>query len=408
MRIFIGVAFLAAACTGTLTSATGPGSDDQGSAAPAGPVQITVRDGNAPQAGIDVLFQNSDGSIASETKTDSTGVASAPLAAGNVTVARTFAGSAARNPEIYTYVGVTAGDKLVLGDTTDDTGAPTTVNVTVPADADGTVNIVSSCGTGQGTAPTVAMSVAGCPSSVKFFVTDADDDSFVMTAPYSANIDLSNGLLNGTLGTTFRADSVSGDISAVQVEVDAMDGSYELYSSGQQTIDDTDPQTVELPQLDNVDELIVATIDSSMGTQMVASREVYAATPHTIDASENLVPYVSNATYSPSSVTWTENGAGAADFVVSTLAVTGNTTFTRYIIAPHSGASLSIPTLAGADSVYNLSGADTIDGTLGIGAMGGGYAAARQFAFNTSNLVDGTPMNGTISLSYADSMPPAM
>ncbi|HEY1810947.1 MAG TPA: hypothetical protein VGG74_01235 [Kofleriaceae bacterium] len=408
MRILIGVAVMAAACTGTLTSATGPG-DDQGSAAPpAGPVQITVRDGNAPKAGIDVLFQNSDGSVALETTTDATGVASAPLAAGNVTVARTFSGSAARDPEIYTYVGVTAGDHLVLGDLTDDTGAPTTVNVTVPADADGTVNVVSACGTGQGTAPTVSLSVAGCPSSVKFFVTDADDDSFVLAAPYSANIDLSNGLLDGALGSTFKAANVTPDISAVQVEVDAMDGSYDLYSSGAQTIDDTDPTTIDLPDLSNIDELVVATINSSSGTQMVASRAVYAATPHTIDASANLVPYISNATYGPSAITWTESGAGTADFVVSTLAVTGNTKYTRYIIAPHSGATLSVPTLAGADASFNPSAADTIDGAVGIGTMAGGYAAARPFAFNTSDLVDGTPMNGTITLSYADNTPPTL
>ena len=406
MRIFIGVALLAAACTDPITDGFA-GSDD-GTPPPAGTVQITVRDGSAPQANVDVLFQNSDGTIVVETKTDATGVATASMHAGNVTVARTFAaGSAQRDPEIYTYVGVAAGDNLVLGDPTDDTGAPTTINVTVPSDADGNVTITSACGTGQGTAPTVTMSVAGCPPSVMFFVEDDDDDSFVATAPYSANIDLSAGLLDEALNTTFGSTDVTPDMSAVDLEAYAMDGTHELYDSGAQSVDGS-LQTVDLPSLRNVDELVVATISSSEGTQMVSSRTQWESTPKSVNASANLLPYVSSPTYNSSSVTWSENGTGTADFVVSTLAVTGSAKYTRYIIAPHASTTLAVPTLAGADSIYNPGAADTIVGAVGIGTMTGGYAAARVFAFTTPNIVDGAPMGGTLTLSYAGSTAPTL
>src|SRR6202042_90094 len=131
---------------------------------------------------------------------------------------------------------------------------------------------------------TVTMTVAGCPSSVMFYIADDDGDAGIVTAPYSANIDLSTAGLNGTLGTTFSATDLTPDISAVDVATYAMDGTYELYSSGNQAVDPTE-QTVDLPNLSGVDEVVVATITSSSGTQMVSSRKPYAATPHSIDAS---------------------------------------------------------------------------------------------------------------------------
>jgi hypothetical protein len=141
---------------------------------------------------------------------------------------------------------------------------------------------------------------------------------------------------------------------------------------------------------------------------MVASREPYAAEPHTIDASASTVPYVPNAVYTATGVTWIETGTGTADFVVSTLAVTSTTKYTRYIIAPHTNKSLAVPTLAGADAIYNPSATDSIVGTLGLGTVTGGYAAARAFAFSTPNLVDGAPMNGTLTLSYAGDTAPTL
>jgi len=403
MRVYIGVAILLGACTGDITGDPVP----LPMAPPPAPVQVTVRDGNAPQAGVDVLFQNSDGSLISETKTDANGAASAPMATGNVTVIRTFAaGSAAqREPEIYTYVGAAAGDQLLLGDANDDTGTPKTINVTVPASATGNVNITATCGAGQGSAPTVQMTMAGCPSSVEFFVTDGDGDSFVEKLPSAPTVDLSNGSFEGTLSTSFSAENVGSDVASVAVQVYAMDGTHELYSSDSQTITAGTPANVDLPNLHGIDELVVTTIDAANGSQMISSRQPYVAAPHTFDASANLLPYISSAAYKSTGVTWTETGAGTAEFVVATLAVSGAHKYTRYVIAPHAGTTLALPTLPGGGTAYNPAASDAITGTLGLGAMTGGYTSARQFAFSTPNLVDGAPMNGTLALSYAGSAP---
>jgi hypothetical protein len=417
MRIYLGVAFVAAACTGSISSGTAGGGDDDGTTTPppsTNTVEITVRDGNAPQAGVDVLFQNSDGSVVLETTTDATGAASATMTAGNVTVARTFAptsaGGTTRDPEIYTYVGVAAGDQLVLGDPTDDTGVPGAINVTVPSSAQGTVNVTSACGSGQGTAPIVPMTVAACPSSVMFFVVDGNQNSFVATAPYSPNVDLSTDDLEGTLETTFSSSDLTPDMSSVDLAAYVMDGTHTLYSSGNKRVDTT-PQTVNMPNLYGIDELVVATISSSDGTQMVSSRKVYGPTPLSVDASANLLPYVASPAYTPTGVTWTETGTGTPDFVVSALTVnpkSGSTKYTRYIIAPYTSMALALPTLAGADAIYNPATGDSINGTIGLGAMTGGYAAVRPFAYTTTNIVDGAPMSGTLTLSYAGNTAPTL
>jgi hypothetical protein len=404
MRICIAFALLATACMGTLTTGDDDGSaGSAGSAAPAPQtVKITVRDGATPQAGVDVLFQDSNSAVVAEVATDTTGVATATMAAGNVTVARTFAsGSAA----IYTYVGVAAGDQLVLGDPTDDTdtATPATINVTVPDGADGNVNIVSSCGTGQGAAPTVAVNVMGCSSSIVFYVTDGDGDSFVQSAPESTSVDLSSGYLEGPLSTTFSAQNISAEMSSVTMEADAMAGTYELYTSGSQAVD-AGPADVDLPDLHGVDELVLATITTTSGsTQMVAKRQPYASVPHLFDTLANAMPYISNATYAPNNVSWTETGNGTPQFVVATLSVTsgGGGAFTRYIIAPHASTSLQVPVLGGADTIYNMSASDTFTGSVGIGSVTGGYAVARELAFTAPNVVDAAPMNATMTLSYA-------
>lgn len=380
---------------------------------PANTVKITVKDGNAPQAGLDVLFQNTDGSVVAETTTDATGQASATMTAGSVTVARTFpvpATGTPRGPEIYTYVGVAAGDNLVLGDAMDDTGTPSAINVTVPTAAQGTVKVVSPCGTGQGTAPTIAMTVASCPSSVEFFVVDGNQNAFIANAPYSPNVDLSINSLDGTLATTFASSNVTPDITSLNVEADVMAGTYELYASTSKRVDQT-PQTVNLPNLQNVDELIVSTISTADGTQMISSRQPYAVAPITIDATANLLPYVSAPSYKSTGVTWTETGTGTPDFTVSTLTVTPKNSvakYTRYIIAPYTSMTLAIPTLAGNDATYNPADMDSISGTVGVGTMTGGYAAARAFAFSAPRFANGAPMNGSTTLSYAGTTAPAL
>ena len=96
-------------------------------APPSTSVDLTVRDGQTPQPGVSVIFQHADGTLAAEAMTDANGVATAELPdGGSITVLRSFPPVDAQTPapplEVYTYVGVKAGDHLALGRTTDTYG----------------------------------------------------------------------------------------------------------------------------------------------------------------------------------------------------------------------------------------------------------------------------------------------
>ena len=59
--------------------------------------------------------------------------------------------------------------------------------------------------------------------------------------------------------------------------------------------------------------------------------------------------------------------------------------------------------LPGAALLYNPDpkAGDQIDVSLGLAKVAGGYDALRASAFTVANLLDATPMNGQLTLSYA-------
>src|SRR5205823_8155086 len=115
---------------------------------------------------------------------------------------------------------------------------------------------------------------------------------------------------------------------------------------------------VDMPNVQGVDELLVTMIQATNGAQLIGTRQAYAVTPTTVDlSSAQLLPYVKTVTYAPTGVSWAEEGTGTADFVIARLDVTAASTanYERIIIAPHSGMSLPLPLLTGADAMYNPS-----------------------------------------------------
>lgn len=407
--VVAGLVSLLSACTGTV----GDSGDDQPPLPPpATDVHIVVRDGNAPQANVRVIFQNSDDSTLAEAVTGADGLAMAEMPnGGNLTVIRTYPmatpPAVQRNPEVYTYVGVKAGDRLQLGRASSETTVPSAINVMVPTDAVGTVKIVTPCGTGQGTGPLIPITVRGCDAMVDFYVTDQDQSAFTKRAAFGPNIDLSLEPLLGALAATLSATNVIPN-TQVNVELRIVAGHFELYSSGTKRVDEA-TQTVNLPNLTGVDQLTLATISGADGRQMVARRETYSASPAIIDASAGLIPYVKTPDYSPTGISWTEEGAGTADFVVARVDVTRAlvaTEYTRMIIAPHAGLSLRMPILTGADAMYNPTPADQIAGTHGLVTVTGGYDAARALAFTVSNITALAPAAGMATLSYAGANAP--
>jgi hypothetical protein len=412
MRIAM-VLVLASACSGTITTGNGD-DDDAPPPPPVTDVQLTVHDGATPEAGVAVVFQASDGTLIAEAITDSAGLAKADMPNGGyVTVIRTYPPTVNGTvPDgVYTYVGVKAGDRLQLGHPVDDLTSPTAIVVKVPDAAQGTVTVSTPCGSGQGTAPNIPITISGCPADVTFFVEDGNRSSFVAHSAIAPNVDFSTLTLTGTLSTSLSALNVGPDITAVNLEARVMAGSFAMYSSGTKRVDGT-PQTVNLPNLQGPEELLVATIDSAIGTQMITSRKAYAVAPTSIDASIGLIPFATDVQTTPTALTWTETGTGTADVVIASLDVTRGgsqigTEYIRTIIAPHSGPSLTIPLLVGANAIYNPTTLDQIATSHGLAAGTGGYDSLRATAFTYTNIVEVAKMNGGVTLSYTGNNPPA-
>ena len=415
---------LFATFTSLLSACTGTVGDDGGDPAnpnepPRTQVRVAVKDANAPQVGVRVIFQNPDDSLVLDTVTDAAGTATAELAAGNVTVIRTYPTvipvpeDGQRVPEVITYVGVKGGDLLELGNAEPVTPAtPSAIVVRVPDAAAGTVNVKTPCGSGAGEAPNVAITVADCGPMLDLYVTDGNDSSFYMQKPFAENIDVSTGVLNGKLGAQLSSTNVPPD-SSVELEQRLVAGMFTLYSTGKKQVETT-PANVNVPELTGVDQVLVTTINTAnMGRQMVSERTRYLGNTVAVDASAGLIPYVSEVDYQPSAITWVESGLGSADAVLVAYDVTRGAAnggepaldaeYRRLVIAPHTGLAFRMPVLP--DARFNPSMLDTFGGALGLVKAIGGYGVLREHAFAAADIVDTVGLDGRITLSYAGSRP---
>ncbi len=408
-HILLGLLLAASACTGTID--VGTGDDTQ---PPSHDVQLRIRDGYTPQGNVRVIFQDDADAVLADTVTDALGVAKLEMTAGNVTVIRTYPPAVPpaepRPPEVTTYVGVKAGDKLELGNPIAEGVTPGAIVVKVPNTANGTVKVTTPCGSGQGTAPNIAITVTSCPPMVDFYVTDGDQSSFYKKAAYAENVDLALEPLSGNLAATIASTNVPAN-TTVSVEQRVVAGTFEMFSSGPKRVE-TNPTTVNVPNLVGVDQLVVSTISTSgRGTQMIGDRSAYAASPVIVDASAGIIPYVMGTpVYAPASVTWVEEGTGTADAVIVILDVTRggppalDNAYVRTILAPHAGLTLRIPALP--DALYNPTMVDQLAGRHALIAATGGYDAIRGAAFTTPNLVETAKLDGRVTLSYAGNNPP--
>ena len=403
MHFLFGALTLVPACTGTIDS----GSDLL--PPPPTDVQIVVRESALPQPNVEVIFQNADDTVVADVMTDADGRATAEMPdGGNLTVIRTFpapAPPAAPLPaEAYTYVGVKPGDRLTLVRPTSDQAPTSAINVLVSDTDAGTVTISTLCGSGQGAAPTVPITIRGC-SPDAFYVT-ANQASFFAHVPFSGSVDLSAMTLRETLSSTVLASNVAPN-TTVTLEDRVEFNGFLLYTSGAQRVDGT-AAPLALPQVDGVEQVTVTQVtDASGSTQAVAAHGPYTSVAPPVDASFGLIASVSaKPTFTPATITWTEGNTGTPSFVISSLAVTRggpatpDNTYVRTIIAPYTGTSLRMPVLLGAAVVYNPAMADQIDLSLGLVKVAGGYDALRATAFTVANILDATPMGGQLTLSY--------
>ncbi len=408
MRLTAPFILLATACTGTIDGG------DPTTLPPETDVQVVIRDGQSPQPGVLVIFQDAAGALAAEVMTDAGGAAAAELPdGGTLTVIRSYPPIAGQDPprtEVFSYLGVSPGDRLSLGKTTDDRGTASAVLVKVPEGTAGTVKVVAPCGAGQGEGPLVAITVRGCAPEIGLYVVDGAKQSFFKRTAFSENMDVSLESLVGALTSPISATNVPPD-TAVTVEQRLGSDGFYFYSTGAKRVEAA-PANVDLPPVTGVEQLVIASSSSNNRTQVVATRKAYTQDSTIVDASAGLIASVTGLTYKQATgITWVEEGSGAPDAVIASLAVTrpdpvaGDQQFVRMIIAPHAGASLQVPVLPGSGARYNPAMGDQVAASLGLVKVTGGYDAARPRAFAVPSIVDATPMNGQITLSYAGSPP---
>ena len=380
-------------------------------------VQVTVRDGQSPQAGVLVIFQRPDGT-ATEVTTDERGIAAAELPDGtDVSVVRTYPTLPGEEPiadEIYTYVDVKAGDRLALGKpTADDKSDASAILVKVPQTATGTIKITAPCGAGQGTGPLVAITVRDCDPSIGLYVVDGAGQSFFKRAPYAENIDVSLESLTDSLTSTITAQNLLPD-TTVNVEQKLGSDGFYFFTTGQKRVDQA-PANVDIPALTGtagVDVLLVTSTSGNNQTQIVATRHAYTQDILSVDASAGRIPAVSTLAFKrETGLSWTEEGTGTADAVIAELNVTRPDTstltrqYTHYIIAPHAAAALQVPVLSGSAAIYNPTKDDQVGTAVGIVAGTGGYDALRASAFAVPSIVDAASLDGQITLSYSGQRP---
>ena len=306
------VAVVLSACTATHgagpggddTNDAGTGSDggggsdsggDDGTIAPTD-VRVFVHDGFAPIANVRVVFDGADGTR-TELTTDATGTATATMATGgDVTAIRTYPVAAAQKfPEVYNWLGVKPGEQLHVGHVVDGITTPTTINVLVPAVAQGTVKVVTPCGSGQGRAPSVAVLGRRVPAERQRLCPMLAGGLRREYAVRDDRRSQQRDPLRRALSTTLLAYDVTPDLSSVTVEGRAVAGTHSLYSTGEAR-----RSAVDADQHGGSRRRDRRARDRDRRrdrgwNQMIATRTRYEPMPVSVDASGDLIPYLQHA-----------------------------------------------------------------------------------------------------------------
>ena len=387
-RLVLSIA-LFAACTGDLSSGpTNPQQPPGGDPPlPADAVKLTARSGLAPQAGVTVIFQSPDDTVIAEVTTDATGIASARMPmGGSVTAIRSDLAL------VYTYVGVQPGDKLELAGAPPKTG-PQTVKV-LAGDPDPDVQIpitvMTPCGSGSGTSPLIEVTLDGCGDETDFYVIDEVGDdgdgpltsAFLARAKIAPEIDLLSYNFSGSLTSTLSATNIPAGATVTVEKRLETDLFQPVASTGMIDI----ATDAELPNLAGVEEVSAALVTfADGGRQTVISRGTYQSTPQVIDVGPALIVQPSQAAQTVTGVSWTEQGSGKPDFVVTRLATA---TVVRTIAAPYAGTSTRIPALPPTHT-YDLTDA-AID--VHLVKLSVGYDTIRPHVFD--HAIDGIAPRG--------------
>ncbi|HEY4242269.1 MAG TPA: hypothetical protein VGM88_20770 [Kofleriaceae bacterium] len=409
------------------TSGDGARNDGSTSDAAADLVFVTVSQGGAPRAGVQIYFQNADSTTAGSAVTDSSGSASQILGAGGyVTAVDPFLLDlpAAQSDQLYTIAGVQPGDHLVFSTPVSGGAAPPELDftLTVPyAPTAYNYSIDTVCGnynfphddSGTTAPPTHTVTLYGCPAIVDALVTANGPDGELLGSFWSmqqpilsgATIDLSAHTYEAPVTSTVTANT--DDNVYIQRLVYASQGLIFTAIGDVATAGGHADATLVLPMLDGATRETEVRFDEPY-TSAVITTWGPTAGDETIDVDSGaLAPFTSAPSLSVSAdaIAWTTGTGAVPDFVTAGYYDTRADRTWSWRIAAPSGTSVTFPTLPAAGAEWNPSPTDSITSVaVELLAVPGGWSATRPSVFGDFFFVLGTTGTGAAATaSYSGS-----
>ena len=363
--------------------------------APPGAVTITITNAGVPVAGAAVYFQNSDSSLVLASGTDKNGTVGTVLAAGGFVTAFEPPDSSGLT-KIDTFAGVKPGDALRLDlAPLGPPGGETSSMLVHPATAATAtaIRVSSPCGYGMvGLGGSGDIGWQGCPPLTDLLVTEVDAQSAPLGSYFKADVTIGPAPSDAAgypvdLSATPYDESLSHatyDYAAVIDTINVVATTQELWSAKGRLFDDTTAtQRTNSTVHSAIDQpvpagsaLFAVTVSdfvpvpngSLHGENLVYEWGSYA-TAYSLDYSQALLPYLSDAMYDASAhaITWTEGAAGQMpQFARATItayrdAIPSGTTWQWNLIAPRTATpSLAFPVIPINGFDYNPSASDQV------------------------------------------------
>jgi len=382
------------------------------------PVTLTVTRNAQPVMGVHVYFLNPDDTVAAKIDTDTTGNASAVVAdGGSVTVLDPFAPAQpdpARTLELRTYVGVKAGDHLVMSQPD-----KTPIDVTIKApllSGRHSYDVLTTCGTTSLSSAEASgtVTLSGCQGIADILVIARGIGATDMFSLYRAGVAVADGgTVDLTADTfvplrdaTFHCSHLPSDATGMSIfhgfvtEHGMVGFNNVVFDGGTRTIQQGEATvTFQVPDIAaaaNVTALIDFTIDQH--THHVVTERRPLAASFDLDVSGLLLPDRSGgAVYDAANrrLVWTDAPGGVApDLDLGILAVTPALTraaaptqpWNWQVLAPHSGAALRLPALPADVNSWVPAAGDTVRADVVALKVPGGYDAIRSRVYDQAAL----------------------
>jgi hypothetical protein len=379
-----------------------------------GQVTVTINDDGAGVEGIDVYFQNPDGSLVAKVATSASGVASATVDTGAwVTVVDPYSSSGplptvgAPSHTVKTWAGVEPGDRLVMERSNGEEVPAATVTVTVPAINNlDNAEVYSTCGEDLVIGESDTITLWGCGGTADMIVIAYDGEDQPLGYFYKAGVAITDG---GTVNlstetyaavpdATFTFSNFPAEFSGLNWEnglvssrggLFSLEGGVEL-SAGGATVE------VERPLATPTMSFLTMQHANAQAFHVQFSWQATAAT-HPFDATNKVLPsYTAAPTYDAATreVSWTSTGSNQPDATILELYASRDAlSWSWEVVAPYDGTEVTLPALPTDIAQYVPLATDNVGfEQLGAARLPGGYDAIRPIFFAST---EGPPVTGT-------------